>query len=1017
MVVAGARTAVPNRMLSAVTVVVLAAVAAIPIGVHRYDHYWNASQFFFEVGIQSSESGHAQVFFDTGKGFRAEDNSALKIIGSDTPLTYRFPIPQGRYSMLRLDPIDRDSSIAITAARILGPGKKILHEFPARRFEPAQDIRSSHVQGDVFMLRTKPHAKDPALLLRLKEPILLAINTARAVAELSLLAVASLLGSWILLWLANSLVARHRAALSVLAGKAAGRIRARPRTAVSAVAGAAAILSCYPVVFCGMSFVSPNSGTPLLYEHFPTLPGYSSDSIEDGKGTDVGAMMWQNRSYSVIQSRAILDDHEFPLWNRFHSFGTTLLGQGLSMIGNPLHALTWLSGGAAWAWDLKFVLAKILFAVGLGLTVHAAVAHVPASMLLAFSSAFIGFFSFRFNHPVFFSVCYSPWILLCWFGLVRASSVRSGTAWMMALLLANWVELNSASVKEAYMLAAGLNSCGAMILLLSQKPDRLWWNKWGLAALGGTTLLMLHAPTWVTFLDCLGKSYNHSQTPTVNQASPHLLIGLFDDIFYRQVRASEAVYLPSANFLILFGCLWMLVRLRQLVTDRIFLAIALGASLPLAISFGLVPAHVIVKIPFVANIAHTSNTFSCVLIVPLTVLAGYGLKLCWEEFPRRKDSFDWILFLLLLGSPLALFFGSTQSHVKSPFFWGYATSLVLALAALPFMIQGVAARRRISANAVVLFLLSLVLLHWRYGLHLKWVFDDYVTNPRTRVNLDAESPAVSLLKAESSEPFRAVGFGHNLFAGYNSAIGIEGIYGADPFMNREFRELAKGANVDWYWDWRIGVYEKTIGGLRPFYDALGVKYYLATARDHPGTIDGLRLTARLDLDVYRSDSAWPRAFFTDTVSSYQSVDALITMLSKEDGRPFAAVHPEDHLRRESLRNLASDQSRRLIVPATDYRLTTNTTSFTVNAPRPGVAVLGEAYWNGDFIATVDGRRTDVIRLNHAFKGVEITEAGEHRISFRYWPRYFTLSLWMAGTGLVILAIWLALVFRSPSRVR
>ena len=55
----------------------------------------------------------------------------------------------------------------------------------------------------------------------------------------------------------------------------------------------AVLLSCYPVVFFGKSFVSPNNGgVILLYDTFPTLPGYTSTSLDDAKGADVGAIMW-----------------------------------------------------------------------------------------------------------------------------------------------------------------------------------------------------------------------------------------------------------------------------------------------------------------------------------------------------------------------------------------------------------------------------------------------------------------------------------------------------------------------------------------------------------------------------------------------------------------------------------------------------------------------------------------------------------------------------------------------------
>ena len=77
----------------------------------------------------------------------------------------------------------------------------------------------------------------------------------------------------------------------------------------------------------------------------------TSTSLEDVKGSDVGAMMWQHMPYAVVQSRAIFQDLELPLWNRYNSSGVTLLGQGQSMFGDPLHVLVLLTGGASWAWD------------------------------------------------------------------------------------------------------------------------------------------------------------------------------------------------------------------------------------------------------------------------------------------------------------------------------------------------------------------------------------------------------------------------------------------------------------------------------------------------------------------------------------------------------------------------------------------------------------------------------------------------------------------------------------------
>jgi hypothetical protein len=89
----------------------------------------------------------------------------------------------------------------------------------------------------------------------------------------------------------------------------------------------------------------------------------------------VGAVMWGHYPYSVVESRAILHDQEWPLWNRFNSIGLTLLVQGQSMLGDPLNMGVLLVHAASWAWDIKYVLSKMLFALGLGLIVSSTTRH------------------------------------------------------------------------------------------------------------------------------------------------------------------------------------------------------------------------------------------------------------------------------------------------------------------------------------------------------------------------------------------------------------------------------------------------------------------------------------------------------------------------------------------------------------------------------------------------------------------------------------------------------------------
>ena len=100
-------------------------------------------------------------------------------------------------------------------------------------------------------------------------------------------------------------------------------------------------------------------------------------------------------------------------------------------------------------------------------------------------------------------------------------------------------------------------------------------------------------------------------------------------------------------------------------------------------------------------------------------------------------------------------------------------------------------------------------------------------------------------------------------------------------------------------------------------------------------------------------------------------------------------------------------------PATNYKLTENTTAFTVHASGPGAIVLTEVLWSGDFRAEVNGRPAPVIRLNHAFKGVVVDAAGEYRVKFSYWPANFLRNLALCAVGALFALGSLTLALRRP----
>jgi hypothetical protein len=74
----------------------------------------------------------------------------------------------------------------------------------------------------------------------------------------------------------------------------------------------------------------------------------------------------------------------------------------------------------------------------------------------------------------------------------------------------------------------------------------------------------------------------------------------------------------------------------------------------------------------------------------------------------------------------------------------------------------------------------------------------------------------------------------------------------------------------------------------------------------------------------------------------------------------------------------------------------------VTMARPGFVVISNSAWSG-WRAYVDGRRTKIVRANHAFLGIHIP-AGRHTIRLRYLPRSFVFGRAISFATLIVLAI-------------
>lgn len=287
------------------------------------------------------------------------------------------------------------------------------------------------------------------------------------------------------------------------------------------------------------------------------------------------------------------------------------------------------------------------------------------------------------------------------------------------------------------------------------------------------------------------------------------------------------------------------------------------------------------------------------LIIHLLIIAAYGLRALWERAARKKTRGDMLIAAICAALLVAIFLPYVHrvhgtSEKMSGFFRAYAIALGASLLALPWIVRGI--RRHPNAGHFIAGGLCLFVIHFRHGLWTDTKFDSSVANPRAHTNLAALSPSVSLIRTSfegSGRPARVTGLGSVLAPGFNAVLGLEHFSGADALVNRWQHELfgtgirARDCRP------RRFLARESFPHTRCFGDLWNTRFYLGDPADLPRDVRGLELVKTLDLDIYVSPRARPRAFFTDRLAECSSLENFTDLLCTGDGRPFAAIVPDE----------------------------------------------------------------------------------------------------------------------------
>jgi hypothetical protein len=770
----------------------------------------------------------------------------------------------------------------------------------------------------------------------------------------------------------------------------------------------ALIVNCYPVIFCGKSFAA-TTGVPMLYDWWPPLPGMEDVPQTANHGSDTEAMLGGEIPMGFIESRSVWEYGELPLWNRYGHAGYTLIGQAITMLGDPLQLIVILGHGSAAAWDIKFLCAKLLFCVGFGWLILRLTGNRVLSLAYAALSAYCGAFFYINNHPAFFVFSYTPWILMSALSFLDLSSKKS-ICWGLVWLLANFSCFNAGHVEPAVVLIAGLNLAAMLYALLRHRNPAGALQIFCRIGIGALLFLGLTAPVWMSFLGTLGGSSSSHSDIKVYQLPFQNAVGAFDDMFYQLLRTNSAFAAPApaSSLLIFVGCVLSVLRWRQMKSD-VFYWVNLAAIIVTGgCIFALVPDSLLAAIPLFNHVGHQDTDLSYLLVVQLTVQSAFGFKCLMEQNGFRRAAIDLITTAVVLAGMIALFCNGPLEHLPVP--WGCVLCTALGALGAPLLFCLLAARyQRIPPVGWVGIIILAFIPHFRFG-YYNFGPDHWLMIPGVRADLDAPSPAIEKIKAASSEPFRVMGMGFNLYGDYAAVYGLEDIRSSAPLSNRELIDLFQNFP---------GI--KCNGSLlflvtnlvtaQPLLNMLNVKYLLGPPQvGFPSSLD-FRLVDQSDFGVLENPEVWPRAFFSSQIRAVPSSDEFIKTLVLDPTNPFVALTPEEIERQPELKQLESAQPA-LISSATHYQLLPNSTAFDVHATTAGVVCLTEGAAK-DFLATANGEPEKVLTVNRAFKGIYLDKPGDYHIEFVYRPPHWRLACGLFWSAL-ILAILLACL--RPNRV-
>jgi hypothetical protein len=236
--------------------------------------------------------------------------------------------------------------------------------------------------------------------------------------------------------------------------------------------------------------------------------------------------------------------------------------------------------------------------------------------------------------------------------------------------------------------------------------------------------------------------------------------------------------------------------------------------------------------------------------------------------------------------------------------------------------------------------------------------------------------------------------------GRSMRLDLQQVTGYNPLHLKyyaDYIDAMNGRPQDYHW---LDLLPGALSGGQ-LIDMLNVRYVLVPldAKSRPLLISAENLVySDQRVSVYENPGVFARAWIVHDVRPALDGEELVLLNSWQvDGHETAFVDGGLPPVSAPDANGAAD-----LVTVTGYH--PESITFSTRSAGDGLLVVSESWFEG-WNAYVDGEQVDVLRTNHAMRGVPLS-AGEHTVVMKYEPRLLTIGLWSTGAASVaMIAIW------------